>query len=165
MDAVQAAERSAYQEEVPALTQHISGEAVLRMQRERQSFDLDNTKALARERVLSARFERWLQSTRQRSNDEAADRTRLIADISETHGKALHGESRSLEALEVACTTEIAGVATRAVLVSRSRSRGDEVLASDLETVMHRLQAQVIDTFGGDGNSNDSDNDSADDDD
>jgi hypothetical protein len=147
-EAERAREREFYEKEVPARNEAMVGDLVRRMLRERQSFDVDKVKVRARLRETQERFERWQGATARRRTAEQEDRANVA------QRQADHMQVEFARAEEEAATSEklvqdrVSDVLDRVQATSQRRVAGDEFASDQLQSVMRRIQRQILANFG-----------------
>ncbi len=157
-----AAERKAYFEEVPDLVQRLIGPARSQMQTSHESFEVENTKVMAREERLKDKVETFNTATQQRVGIECEDRLRQFhmaaeqlssqlllpvrLDRQRQRSTVMHG----VKDIQNALTAETA-----------AREQGDGFIADSLTRATRSLQQTVLENFGSVDHTDSSDSDGA----
>ena len=155
---ITAAEEQAYQHDVPELVAKLIGPARKQMQKAHESFDVENAKVLAREQRLVAGMDDFEAKTQARFGMEEQDRALQVATVAEQlSGQLLfpvrvdrcHQRARIMPAVR--------GVQESLAAEQAARTAGDAFARSSMAAASERLQAVVLDNFGGESDASGTD--------
>ena len=167
-DQLSSVEQQTYFHEVPALVQRLIGPARQQMQTSHESFEVENTKVMAREKRLQAKIEAFNSSTQRRIELECEDRMRQFHMAAEQlSGQLLQPVRLDRERQRSTVMHGVRSIQDALKAESSAREEGDTFIADSLGKATERLQRTVLDNFGsmqdsssdsgGDGSASDSD--------
>ena len=153
MRELQETEESLYKAEVPRLTEEATGDLVRRLEKERQAFDLDNTKIRARETRLRDRMEEWIESDTRHQAEETQDRVDAADRLEEEVHDFTSADHRGSDAWETGLMGRLRELFDELEAMREARATADDGLIEALGENMGRLQQQVLRHFGFDNGS------------
>lgn len=133
---------------VPGIIEELQGTVMRKLQRQREVFEIDNTKLDKREKKIMARFERHKEDTYQDFADEARSRHNKLLLMEEEMKEASRTDDRMEEAMH--CRVILALGELKALLKEEAtvREHEDLELLTNLAGSMQRLQQSILVNFG-----------------
>jgi len=133
---------------VPGIIEELQGTVMRKLQRQREVFEIDNTKLDKREKKIVARFERHKEDTYQDFEDEARTRHNKLLLLQEEMSEASRVDDRMEEEVQ-ARVIRILGE-LKALLKEEATCREEEdlELLHNLAASMQRLQESILVNFG-----------------
>ncbi|CAM9458372.1 unnamed protein product [Ectocarpus sp. 4 AP-2014] len=133
---------------VPRIVDEQSGAVTRKLQKARETFDIENAKIAKRERKLVSRFEAHVRGTSQSFEDEEATRVGKLWLLGEDLQAVEHMDDRGDESLQLSIVKTIK--ATRGDVATLRKERGyqDGLLLDSLAHAQQKLQRCILETFG-----------------
>lgn len=133
---------------VPGIIEELQGTVMRKLQRQREVFEIDNTKLDKREKKIVARFERHKEDTYQDFEDEARTRHNKLLLLQEEMSEASRVDDR-MEEQQITQVISTLGE-LKALLKEEAtiREQEDLELLQNLAASMQRLQESILVNFG-----------------
>jgi len=133
---------------VPGIIEELQGTVMRKLQRQREVFEIDNTKLDKREKKIIARFERHKEDTYQDFADEARTRHNKLLLMEEEMMETSRTDDRMEEQMH--CRVILALGELKALLKEEAtvREQEDLELLTNLAGSMQRLQQSILVNFG-----------------
>ncbi|CAM9774599.1 unnamed protein product, partial [Hapterophycus canaliculatus] len=133
---------------VPRVIDEQSGTVTRKLQKARETFDIENAKIVKRERKLVSRFEGHVKGTAQSFEDEKATRVGKLWLLGEDLEGVEHMDDRGDESLQVSIVQTIKAMRGDVATLSEDRRHQDSLLLDSLAHAQQKLQRCILETFG-----------------
>ncbi|CAM9595931.1 unnamed protein product [Scytosiphon promiscuus] len=133
---------------VPRVIDEQSGTVTRKLQKARETFDIENAKIVKRERKLVSRFAGHVKGTAQSFEDEKSTRVGKLWLLGEDLEGVEHMDDRGDESLQVSIVQTIKATRGDVATLSEERRYQDGLLLDSLAHAQQKLQRCILETFG-----------------
>eukprot|EP00903_Cladosiphon_okamuranus_P009978 g9464.t1 len=133
---------------VPRIVDEQSGAVTRKLQKARETFDIENAKIAKRERKLVSRFAAHVKGTAQSFEDEKATRVGKLWLLGEDLEGVEHMDDRGDESLHLSIVKSINATRGDVAAMSEERAKEDSLLLDSLAHAQQKLQRCILETFG-----------------
>ncbi|EQC31502.1 hypothetical protein SDRG_10677 [Saprolegnia diclina VS20] len=133
---------------VPNIIEALQGTITRRLEKSHETFDIDNTKLLKREKKMTSQVEGHERKTAQAFGDEKDRRVSTFVALQEAIHATMRTDDRQTERKQSAHIETIVALYNQYLEEKEMRETEDAELLEKVSSAMERLHASILETFG-----------------
>lgn len=134
--------------QVPKVVEELQGNVVRQLQKSHETFHIDNTKLLKREKRIVDRFENHQQNTQRWFTMEGTKRHEKFRSLTEDMNNTMRVDDRQTESSQGSNFTTLVAVESELDTESSVRNTEDMEILEKLSDAMAALQTSILTNFG-----------------